>query len=132
MAFLAGTDEKGVVYFGPRDNPRRERYWAERGIIRMEDTATGEYHTFGLREFLQRLNGVSDMIGNSIAKDGFAHADEIKRNQDFVDAAMGLVERAKKQGLPPKLGGGIRRLTREFVGSKSGYGRVDGKRYRFD
>ena len=95
--------EHNVVHFGPRDNPGRDKYWAERGLIHHEDTVTGEYKTMTVRDFLQRLKGVNDMLGNSratLAKEKFAHSDEIKRQQRFVEEGTDLAKRAKEQGMP--------------------------------
>lgn len=105
----------GVVHFGPRDNPRRDKYWAERGLIHRESSDDNSYETMSVREFLQRVNGISDMLGNSKQDlQGFAHADEIERQMRFKEEAAELARRAQEQGMPPKLGGGLRR---EFVGS---------------
>jgi hypothetical protein len=92
-----------VVHFGPRDNPALDRYWAERGMIHHEDTTTGAYTAMTVRQFLLRLNAVNDMLGNSratLAKGGFAHYDEIERQQRFVEQGSRLALRAREQGMP--------------------------------
>lgn len=104
--------QHGVVYFGPRENPKRDRYWAERGLIHIEQGSDGalstenSYESLSVREFLQRVKAINDMIGNSktaLAADGFAHADELARQQSFVEEAMELAQKAREQGMPPRL-----------------------------
>jgi hypothetical protein len=93
----------GVVNFGPRTNPGRDKYWAERGLIHYENTETNEYDTLTVREFLLRLKAINDMLGNSratLASAKFAHADEIKRQQKFVEEASMLARKAQQQGMP--------------------------------
>jgi hypothetical protein len=69
----------------------------------MEDSRDNTYDTLGVREFLHRLNAINDMVGNSkatMASEGFAHQDEIERQQRFIEEAVELVKRAKEQGEP--------------------------------
>ena len=77
----------------------------------MEDSSDNSYDTYSVREFLLRLNSISDMLGNSRDLEGFAHWDEIKRNLDFLDAGTALANKAKEQGMPPRLFSG--KLNRE-------------------
>ena len=125
---LLTKSDENMVYFGPPKDPRRTRYWAERGIIHVEDTDTGEFETLSLREFLQRMDGVSEFVAKLIQKDRVIHADEITRQQRFLEQAEVLCRRAKFQGLPPRLGGGLRR---EYVGSTTVVPRVLGSKYVF-
>lgn len=93
----------GVVFFGPRSDPQCCRYWAERGLIHCEDARDNSYKSISVRTFLKRLKGVNDMLGNSkatLAKSGFAHYDEITRQQNFVDLAVDMCQKAKEQGMP--------------------------------
>lgn len=129
IPLLLGQEDKGVVYFGPRDNPRKTRYWAERGIIHIEDVADGEYETLSVREFLQRMDAVSEFVKKLIQKDRIMHADEIARNQRYLESATILCKRAQQQGLPPRLGGALRR---EHVGSTTIRPIDLGNKYLFD
>lgn len=107
--FLVGG-QHGVVFFGPRDNPKRYRYWAERGLIHVEDSADNSYDTLSVRSFLHRMRAVNDMIGNSkatMSNDQFAHYDELQRQQTFLEEAVELVEKAREQGMPPRLNGPV-------------------------
>ena len=99
-----------MVYFGPRSNPVRDRYWAERGLIHHEDSETEKYQSMTVKTFLHRVKAIHDMLGNSVTKlEGFAHADEIERQQKFVAEAAELARRAQEQGEPPEVPSGIMR-----------------------
>lgn len=96
----------GVVFFGPRSNPKCLRYWAERGLIHCEDARDNSFETLSVRDFLQRVNANSDMVRNSItelATTGYAHYDELERIQRFIEEAAALAEKAREQGMPPRL-----------------------------
>ena len=102
----------GVVFFGPRSEPKRDRFWAERGLIHIEHADDNTYECITVREFLQRVKGISDMLGNSLNDlEGFAHWDEIQRNQNFIEEAAELAKKAQEQGMPPRLMSG--KLHRE-------------------
>ena len=66
MSILIGG-QHNVVYFGPRSNPKCQRWWADQGLIHVEDSRDNTYDTLGVREFLHRLNAINDMLGNSKA-----------------------------------------------------------------
>ena len=88
------------IFFGPRDNPKRDKYWAERGLIHHEDTVTGEFQTIVMRDWLLRLQGVNDMLGRSKkAAEDFVHGDEFGRNRKFVEEGVALANKAREQGL---------------------------------
>jgi hypothetical protein len=55
-----------------------------------------------VREFLLRLKGISDMLSNGRKKEneGFMHSDEVERHMRFIEEAVGLVRKAKEQGIP--------------------------------
>ena len=101
MAFLLGQDHN-VVFFGPRSNPKAVRWWAERGQLHWEDSRDNGYASVGIREFLERLKGINDMISNGKRKDNenFVHADELQRHQRFIEDSVELVRIAKEQGDP--------------------------------
>jgi hypothetical protein len=97
----------GVVFFGPRTFPKRDRYWAERGLIHIEHADDNTYECISVREFMYRVRGMSDMLGNSTKDlEGFAHWDEIQRQMNFREEAVELAAKAQEQGMPPRLGGG--------------------------
>ena len=108
--------QHGVVFFGPRRDPKRFRYWAERGLIHMEDASDNSYETFTVKEFVLRFKAINDMLGNSQADlRGFAHWDEVDRTQRFIEEAAALAMKAKEQGTPPRLFSGM--LHRERFGA---------------
>ncbi len=101
MTTLLGTHN--VANFGPRTAPVRDKYWAERGLIHLENTITNEYKLLSLRTFLHRLNAISNMISRArteLAKSNFAHSDEIKRQMQFVEKATIIAQQAREQGMP--------------------------------
>jgi hypothetical protein len=72
-------------------------------LIHVEDARDNTFDSLGVREFLHRLNAINDMVGNSkatLASEGFAHQDEIERQQRFIEDALDLVKRAREQGEP--------------------------------
>jgi hypothetical protein len=87
-------DTRGVVYF------KGYRWWAERGLIHMENKDTGEYKTFSVKTCLERLRGLNDMVGNSKQNDGFHMPDEVNEHQRFVDAMLPICQMAREQGMP--------------------------------
>lgn len=99
MAILLGN-QHGVVYFGPRDDPKAVRWWAERGQLHWEDSRDNSYDAVPIREFLHRLKAINDMIsnGNKKQNEGFMHSDEVERHMRFVEEAIELVRKAKEQG----------------------------------
>jgi hypothetical protein len=101
MSLVIGN-MSGVVFFGPRDQPKAVRWWAERGQLHWEDSRTNAYDTVSVREFLLRLQGISDMLSNGRKKEnqGFMHADEVERHMRFIEEALELVRKAKEQGIP--------------------------------
>ncbi len=101
MVQLLGQDHN-VVFFGPRSNPKAVRWWAERGQLHWEDERDNSYAAVGIKEFLERLKGINDMLSNGKKKDneGFMHSDEIDRHQRFIEESLELVRLAKEQGDP--------------------------------
>jgi len=102
MTILFSTNNDKVVFFGPRYHPRAVRWWAERGQLHWEDSRDNGYGVVSVREFLHRLNAISEMLSNGKKKDneGFLHADEVERHMKFIEEALELVRKAKEQGMP--------------------------------
>jgi hypothetical protein len=101
MTVILGLNHD-VVFFGPRANPKAVRWWADRGQLHWEDSRDNGYGVVSVREFLLRLQGISDMLSNGRKKDneGFMHADEVERHMRFIEQALELVKKAKDQGMP--------------------------------
>ena len=102
MSVLLQNNNGGVVFFGPRSNHRAVRWWADRGLLHWEDSRDNGYGVVSVREFLLRLNGISEMLSNGRKKDneGFMHSDEVDRHVRFIEEALNLVRKAKEQGMP--------------------------------
>jgi DNA-binding transcriptional MerR regulator len=92
----------GVVFFGPRSAPKAVRWWAERGQIHFEDSRTGQYGILSVKDFLERLKAINDLLseGRKVENQGFAHPDEINRQMNFIEAGVELAKKAKEQGMP--------------------------------
>ena len=98
MTILIGG-EHGVVFFGPAHNPRADRYWAERGLIHIE-TDQNKYITVSVKDFLERVQAVSDFVGNSTQRvNGLMDTQEIERQRRFVEQGIDLARKAQDQGL---------------------------------
>ena len=104
---LIGTDRDSVVNFG------NQRWWAERGMLHMEDKRTGEFRTVMVHDVLLRTKALNDMIGNSLAhpQGTTAYTDEMLRIQSFIESMLELCKKAKAQGRPddPKVVAQMRR-----------------------
>jgi hypothetical protein len=85
--------KKGVMFRGTR-------WWAERGMVHYEDKDTGEYNAMSCRTCLQRLKGMSDMVGNSKVGDGFHTPQEVDEYQRFVEDMVEIIRDAQEQGEP--------------------------------
>jgi hypothetical protein len=92
----------GVVFFGPRSAPKAVRWWAERGLIHFEDSRTGQYQAMTVKTFLERLQGINDLLSKGRKSDNkdFAHPDEIDRQMRFIEQGVDLARKAKEQGSP--------------------------------
>ena len=98
MAYIA-LNTHNVVFFGPRDNPKSVRWWADGGLIHYEDSRDNSYASMSVRTFLERLNAINDMLGNGIRANNqnFVHNDELQRQMRFVEAGVELAKLAKQQ-----------------------------------
>ena len=95
---IIGTDRDGVV-----KGLDGCRYWAERGLIHFEEK-DGNYGTLSIKQCLERLKGLNDMVGRSKAKaktrEFHWYADEVQQYQNYVDDMIELCKKAKEQGDP--------------------------------
>jgi len=90
-------DENVVVVGGTR-------FWAERGRIHHEGINVDSYGSISVRDFMQHISGISDMLGN---KGGNRAKRDLVRDvvlregwQNVVDAAVKIARRAREQGMP--------------------------------
>lgn len=94
--------ENQVVFFGPASQPNAVRWWAARGRLHWEDSRNNGYGSLSVRDFLQRLNAVSEMISNGKTKENeqALTRQELLRLTRFIEAGLELVRKAKEQGEP--------------------------------
>jgi hypothetical protein len=98
---LAGAS--GVHFIGCADitNYGHLKFWAERGLIRIEDTRDGGYQIITVRTFLHRLQALNDMLGNGRADvEGFADRNMVQELRRVIDEGVALCQKAQEQGMP--------------------------------
>lgn len=77
------------------------RFWADRGLIHVEDDRDNSYKVLSVVQALHRINALSEMLGRTHAeRDGFADAAKTKKIQDFVDNMVAVIQKAREQGMP--------------------------------
>jgi hypothetical protein len=95
MSVLFLGKNHDVCKFGPL------RMWAERGLIHIEDSRDSSYDSVSVKTALERMEAVSDMIGNSRAdRKGFIHEDIRQRWQRMLEEMIFNCQKAKEQGMP--------------------------------
>ncbi len=99
MAHLLLTD---VVTFKDPFKPRADRikYWADGGLVHMENQVTGEYLTMTVFKAALHLKGINDMVGNSRSGKGWNTPGEMMAYRNFVDQMIELMQKARQQGMP--------------------------------
>ena len=70
-------DRKNVVVFSGY------RWWAQGGLIHSE-SPTGDYKTQTVRDTLERLKAINEMVGNSRTGEGGHRPDEIAAQNRYV------------------------------------------------
>lgn len=80
---------------------RKLRVWAERGLIRVEHTETGQYEILSVVDATKRALAISEIARlrrkNPRWKKYF---DEIAAQMDFVDRMHDVLRKAQEQGMP--------------------------------
>lgn len=116
MLVFQGLPSDGVVRFGTL------RIWAERGLIRIEDSKDNSYEVLSVRTALERLKAINDMIKNSTQRQKHSHDmfDRflIEAHQKMIDEVVVLVRKAQEQGMPTDASARrdlVRRRPRTFV-----------------
>ena len=86
---------------------RHLRVWAERGLIRIEDSRDNSYQILSVREALARMNAMSEMVKNGLkhlrdnpGDNSYMAMDNIEDLQRFIDKMETLVQQAREQGSP--------------------------------
>lgn len=77
------------------------RFWAERGLVRCEDSRDNSYTVMSIKTFLHRVKGINDMLGNSREdRRGLMHEDKVQDLRRFIDQALSVAKQAQEQGSP--------------------------------
>jgi hypothetical protein len=98
VIFIGNQDV--VVFKDPIKNDAHTfRWWAQRGRVHWEDQTTGEYDSITVREALQRMQGLQDMLKGSRAS-GAMFPEMITAYQGYIDAMINICQKAREQGMP--------------------------------
>jgi hypothetical protein len=92
MVYLLGQTD--VLRHGPL------RIWAERGMIRIEDSRDNSYSTVTIKDFALRVAALNDMIKNSMSTDPYYGYNEIVELQRLIDGYVSIMRKAQEQGAP--------------------------------
>jgi hypothetical protein len=78
------------------------RIWPERGRICIEDANTNSYENISVKEALERMHALSDMVSNSVGrvKGASKYFPALEKHQDFLDEMVIVIRKAKEQGMP--------------------------------
>lgn len=77
------------------------RFWAERGLIHVEDGRDNTYKIMSVYQALQHLNGISDMLTKTLKERlGEEYANQIGHEQKFIELMLDILQRAREQGQP--------------------------------
>lgn len=87
-----------VIKFGPL------RFWAERGLVHIEDSRDNSYECISVRTALHRMLAISEMLGNSTqrqkySEDQFDQTNRV-RLQNMLEGLTEIVRKAQVQGMP--------------------------------
>jgi uncharacterized protein (DUF2342 family) len=86
--------QTGVVRHGPL------RIWAERGMVRIEDSRDNSYSSLSVKDCALRVKALSDMVKNTLSTDELFSYDEIIELQRVIDGYVSVMQRAREQGMP--------------------------------
>ena len=84
----------GVVRHGPL------RVWAERGLINIEDGRDNSYRTVAVRDFLDRVRAINEMLGKTTDKGIEALHATREYYQRLVERYVDVCRKAQEQGSP--------------------------------
>src|SRR5271166_5592624 len=96
MALFLGSMEHDLARLGPL------RFWAERGLIHVEDARDNSYDSMSVRSALDRIRAINDMLGNRREKHSEDQYDQTKRAElmAFVEKMVDIIRKAREQGTP--------------------------------
>ena len=61
-----------------------------------------------VKDCLERLAGLNQMVGNSRTDKGYHRPDEVVKHQRYIEAMMKVCQQARAQGTPRQAGVGLR------------------------
>lgn len=97
--YFAGKTGEAVAHLFPMWGEGRPlKVWAEHGLVKWEDTNTGEYRSMFWVDAAERTSALSDMVFNS-HEQGY-YCEETRRLQLFITKMENIIRRAKEQGSP--------------------------------
>jgi len=96
---LGGNTQMAILR--SMDGKTQLRFWAERGLIRVEDSRDNSFETLPVKEILERMAGLSDMLGNKTTADE-SIIDSAYRTmiQKYLEDMIDIVRQAREQGEP--------------------------------
>jgi len=96
---LGGNTQMAILR--SMDGKTQLRFWAERGLIRVEDSRDNSFETLSVKEVLIRMAGLSDMLGNKTTSDE-SIIDNAYRTmiQKYLEDMIDIVRQAQEQGQP--------------------------------
>lgn len=102
LVFAGGSfvSDKDVVVF------QYLRFWAERGLIHVEDARDNSYEVVSVHDSLERMDAVSELVKIVMKKQRSEYSEDQldenwrKNNQDMLDGMIELVHKAQNQGMP--------------------------------
>lgn len=80
------------------------RFWAERGLIHVEDARDNSYKVFSVRTTLLRMRALQEMLGNSSERQMHSE-DQFDRDkraeiQTMLEGLTDVCRKAQEQGMP--------------------------------
>ena len=75
------------------------KWWAERGLIHWEKL-DGSYGTVSVKETLERLKGLNELVGDRRFGKGFNTGSEVRATRNYVDRMVEICKQAQIQGTP--------------------------------
>lgn len=91
MAYLIGVGDTKTATIG------QTTFWAKNGWIHCQHPVDG-HKQMRVKEALERVYALSQMLRNSSEKDLIKYADTRERIQSFVDDMVEICKRAQEQG----------------------------------
>lgn len=76
------------------------RIWAERGLIRIEDSRDNSYKIISVKECALRVKALNDMIKNSMSTHTVFDANQANELMRVIEGYVAVMQNAKEQGMP--------------------------------